>query len=91
MKGGQKTESAGDLPTSELVRRLVQSLVDKPGAVSVREIRAGEYLILELDVDPRDRGLVIGREGRMLKALRIVASRWASLRMERVRFEFRTP
>ena len=56
----------------ELLEYIVKEMVDRPDAVSVRE-RAGQYAItLDLTVDERDAGKVIGRSGRVAKALRDV-------------------
>ena len=56
----------------ELLEYIVKELVDRPEAVRVRE-RAGQYTVtLQLTVDERDAGKVIGRSGRVAKALRDV-------------------
>ena len=55
----------------KLVEYVAQSLVDDPSAVQVREIRNDRYaLALELHVAPDDFGKVIGRQGRVAKAMR---------------------
>ncbi len=54
-----------------LVEYIAQSLVDNPAAVQVREVRNDrQAVVLELRVAPEDYGKVIGREGRVAKALR---------------------
>ena len=56
----------------ELLEYIVKEMVDRPEVVQVRE-RAGQYAItLDLTVDERDAGKVIGRSGRVAKALRDV-------------------
>jgi len=60
-------EQSGDVRT--LVEQIVKSLVDEPGQVSVNQID-GETTVLELTVAPGDVGKVIGRQGRVAKALR---------------------
>ncbi len=56
----------------ELLEYIVKEMVDRPDAVRVRE-RSGQYAVtLELTVDERDAGKVIGRQGRVAKALRDV-------------------
>jgi len=53
----------------ELLEYIVKEMVDRPEAVQVRE-RVGQYAItLELSVDERDAGKVIGRGGRIAKSL----------------------
>jgi uncharacterized protein len=55
----------------KLVEYIAQSLVDDPSAVQVREIRNDRHaLTLELHVAPDDFGKVIGRQGRVAKAMR---------------------
>ena len=55
----------------KLVEYIAQSLVDEPSAVQVREVRNDRNaLILELHVAPDDFGKVIGRQGRVAKAMR---------------------
>jgi predicted RNA-binding protein YlqC (UPF0109 family) len=53
-----------------LVEFIARSLVDDPDAVEVRQREAGRTTIVELTVAPDDTGKVIGREGRVAKALR---------------------
>ena len=56
----------------ELLEYIVKELVDNPEAVQVRE-RAGQYAVtLDLTVAESDAGKVIGRGGRVAKALRDV-------------------
>lgn len=55
----------------KLVEYIAQSLVDEPLAVQVREVRNDRNaLVLELHVAPDDFGKVIGRQGRVAKAMR---------------------
>ena len=56
----------------ELVRYMAASLVDKPDKVDVREIENEEDIVIELRVDPDDMGKVIGKQGRIAKAIRAV-------------------
>ena len=58
---------------SELVEELARRLVDDPAAVRVERIEDAEGLLLRLHVAPDDRGKVIGRQGRIVRALRVVA------------------
>ncbi|HEV2124076.1 MAG TPA: KH domain-containing protein [Chloroflexota bacterium] len=52
------------------VEYVARSLVDNPDAVQVTQREAGRTTIIELSVAPEDTGKVIGREGRIAKALR---------------------
>ena len=56
----------------ELVLFLAKSLVDQPDAVQVLETEGPEAIILELAVAPEDMGKVIGKQGRIAKAIRTV-------------------
>ncbi len=58
----------------ELVEFLVKSLVDKPEEVSVNVIDGEKSTILELRVAESDIGKVIGKQGRIAKAIRTILS-----------------
>ena len=56
----------------ELVEYVARSLVDNKDAVTVEETVGPEATILELHVAPEDMGKVIGKQGRIAKAIRSV-------------------
>ena len=56
----------------ELVEFVVKSLVDVPEEVSVNVIEGEKSTILELKVAQEDVGKVIGKQGRIAKAIRVV-------------------
>ncbi|MBQ6595758.1 MAG: KH domain-containing protein [Clostridia bacterium] len=56
----------------ELVRFIAQSIVDQPEAVDVRQTENEEGIVVELRVAPDDMGKVIGKQGRIAKAIRTV-------------------
>ena len=56
----------------ELVEYLAKSLVDQPDQVTVTETDGPEAVIIELNVAPEDMGKVIGKQGRIAKAIRTV-------------------
>lgn len=59
--------------TGELVTYLVRSLVDQAEEVQVREV-AGEGLVrVEIRVAEGEKGKVIGRQGRIIQAIRVLA------------------
>ena len=58
----------------ELVEFMVKSLVDEPDQVSVNVIEGEKSTILELRVAEGDIGKVIGKQGRIAKAIRTVLS-----------------
>lgn len=56
----------------ELVEYIAKSLVDNPEKVSVNEVEGSQYVIIELKVAEEDMGKVIGKQGRIAKAIRTV-------------------
>ncbi len=56
----------------ELALFVVKRLVDKPEAVSVEETQDGDTTVLKLVVDEADKGKVIGKQGKVIKAIRQV-------------------
>lgn len=56
----------------ELVETMVKHLVDKPEEVEVQESRNRNTLFIKLKVADEDMGKVIGKRGRIAKALRTV-------------------
>ncbi len=61
---------AGDHSPASLVEFIAKAIVNNPDAVVVTEVDDGQLLELETDAD--DRGRVIGRQGRVAKAIRAV-------------------
>lgn len=57
---------------TELVKVIAKALVDNPDAVEVRETTGRSAIVIELKVAPEDMGKVIGKQGRIAKALRTV-------------------
>ena len=73
---------------AELVAELARRLVDEPGAVRVEEVEEEDgTLLLRLHVAEGDVGKVIGRQGRMARALRTVVRASAARRDQRVLLE----
>ncbi len=56
----------------ELLETIARSLVDYPDEVSVNEVDGDNGIILELKVSKDDMGKVIGKQGRIAKAIRSV-------------------
>ncbi len=56
----------------ELLETLAKALVDKPDEVEVSSIESDKSVILQLKVAGDDVGKVIGKEGRIAKALRTI-------------------
>ena len=60
-------------PAAELVEYLVRSIVESPDDVEIEEYEEEGELVLEIKVADDDLGRVIGREGRVAKAIRTIA------------------
>ena len=56
----------------ELVRFIAKNLVDEPDSVKVETREEGDTVVISLSVAPGDMGKVIGRQGRIAKAIRTV-------------------
>lgn len=68
----------------ELVEYIAKSLVDNPEMVEVNEVEGSQSLIIELKVAPEDMGKVIGKQGRIAKAIRTVVKAAATKDNKRV-------
>ena len=55
-----------------LVEHLAKSLVDQPEAVKVTQVEDGKEITIHLTVAPADMGKVIGKQGRIARAIRTV-------------------
>lgn len=62
----------------ELVEVIAQSLVDHPEEVTVTETEKDHEIVLGLSVAQDDMGKVIGKQGRIAKAIRAVVKAAAS-------------
>ena len=68
----------------ELVETIAKSLVDNPDKVQVNEVIGEQSVIIELRVAPEDMGKVIGKQGRIAKAIRTVVKAAAIKENKRV-------
>jgi uncharacterized protein len=73
--------------SAELVEYLARRLVDEPDAVRVEELDRDGDLVIELHVAKDDVGKVIGRQGRIARALRTVVRASAARRSGRTLLE----
>lgn len=71
----------------ELIKYIVDKLVDHPEAVEVTEREDGDTVIVELRVAKEDLGKVIGKQGRTAKAMRSILSASAGKLEKRSRLE----
>ena len=68
----------------DLIEVIAKALVDKPEEVKVKEIEGDRSIIIELTVAPEDMGKVIGKQGRIAKAIRTVVKAAATKENKRV-------
>ena len=73
--------------SAEIVEYLARRLVDDPDAVEVEEVEREGAIIVRLSVAPDDVGKVIGRQGRIARALRTIVRASAARRDQRVLLE----
>ena len=78
---------ASTAETEALVRFLVTSLVDAPDVVAIETTETEESLTFEITLDPADVGKVIGRQGRIIKAIRTLARAAGSTASRQVEVE----
>ena len=71
----------------EIVEYLARRLVDEPDAVRVEELERDGDTVFQLHVAPDDVGKVIGRQGRIARALRTLVRASAARRRGRVLLE----
>jgi len=72
---------------AELVEYLARKLVDDPEAVRVEQEERDGSIVLHLHVAPDDVGKVIGRQGRIVRALRMLVRASAVRSRRRVLLE----
>lgn len=61
----------------QLVKVIAEALVDYPEQVRVKKIEAEKAIIVELNVAASDMGKVIGKQGKIAKAIRTVVKAYA--------------
>jgi predicted RNA-binding protein YlqC (UPF0109 family) len=71
----------------EWLEDTVAALVDSPEHIEVHEIRGGQTTVVELHVHKDDVGKVIGKEGRLAQAMRILLRAMAVKNKERIILE----
>jgi predicted RNA-binding protein YlqC (UPF0109 family) len=71
----------------DLVGFLVKGLVADPDAVRIREVTGDQTRAYEVRVDPRDRGVLIGKQGRTIRSVRCLVAAAALQAGERAAVE----
>ena len=67
-----------------LVELIAKALVDHPEQVQVSEVEGSSSIVIELRVAPEDMGKVIGKQGRIAKAIRTVVKAAATKESKKV-------
>ena len=71
----------------EMLEMLVKDLVDNPDKIEITEKTEGKTVTLELKVDPADMGKVIGRQGKIAKAIRVLMKAYAVKENKKINVE----
>ena len=71
----------------EMLEMLVKSLVENVDNVDITEKENGNDVTLEIRVDSSDMGKIIGKQGRIAKALRVLMKAYATKEGKKVNVE----
>ncbi len=71
----------------DLIKKIVQSLVDNPEQVEIYEIKGSNTSVFELKVAKEDIGKVIGKQGRTARAVRTILDAASAKTKKRVILE----
>jgi predicted RNA-binding protein YlqC (UPF0109 family) len=77
------------LDLKQILTDIAKSIVDEPDAVTVIQNENGNSVVLTLSVASQDMGKVIGRNGRIAKAIRTVMKAAANADGKKVTVEIR--
>ncbi len=71
----------------ELIEYMARALVDHPDQVEVKEIAGEKSIMYELKLAPGDKGKVIGKDGRTVRAIRAIVAAAGMKIGKRVQFD----
>ena len=72
----------------ESLEAIITSLVNEPSGVSINQVDGDKSIVFEVKVANSDMGKVIGREGRIAKAIRTIMKALAAKEGKKVSIEF---
>lgn len=72
----------------DILETIIRNLVSDKESVSIHEIEGEKSVIFEVKVAENDMGKVIGKEGRVAKAIRTIVKAVAAKEEKRVTIEF---
>lgn len=71
----------------DLVLQITKALVDHPEDVKVDKIERNNQVLIEVTVNPDDVGKIIGKQGRIIRAVRTVVKACATMDNKKVAVE----
>lgn len=71
----------------QLIETIVSSLVDHPESISIKMVEEEEKITYQLSVHKEDMGKVIGKQGRVAKAIRTVIYAAGSTQQKKIYLE----
>ena len=72
----------------EILESILKNLVENDSAISINQIEKDKLTIFEIKVAPEDMGKVIGKEGKIAKAIRTIMKSVAGKERKKVTVEF---
>lgn len=72
----------------EIIETIIKNLVEDKQAVSVNEVQGEKTIVYEVKVAEADMGRVIGRQGKVAKAIRTLVKAIAAKEQKKVTIEF---
>lgn len=72
----------------EILETVIRNLVSEPEAISINEVQGEQSVVFEIRVAEKDMGKVIGKEGKVAKAIRTIIKAVAAKEDKRVTVEF---
>lgn len=72
----------------DILETIIMNLVENKEAVSINEIQGEQSIIFEVKVAEEDMGKVIGKQGKVAKAIRTLIKAVAAKEQKRVTIEF---
>ncbi len=72
----------------EILETVIRNLVSEPESISINEVQGEQSVVFEIRVAEKDMGKVIGKEGKVAKAIRTIIKAVAAKEDKRVTVEF---
>ncbi len=72
----------------EVLQTIIESLVEDKDGIQINEVNNDRSIVFEVKVAEKDMGRVIGKEGRIAKAIRTIFKAVASKEQKKVTIEF---